>query len=118
MSTFQIIGTDSPEQWSEVLERSFAYDIYHLPAYHALAELGECRPIGETVSISLTAPPEAQYAAYRKNHKNGINRLKRAGVSCLLDRGGRYLDDFISMYYETMDRVNAAGYYYFDAAYF
>src|SRR5438046_1750408 len=38
MSTFQVIGTDSPEQWLEVLERSFAYDIYHLPAYHALAE--------------------------------------------------------------------------------
>jgi hypothetical protein len=38
MAGLRDLGTEQREQWMEVLERSFQYDSYHLPEYHALAE--------------------------------------------------------------------------------
>ena len=83
-----------------------------------LAGLGECRPTAKTVSIDLTLPPEVQRACYRKNHKDGINRLRRLGVTCAPDPDFRHLDDFVHIYYETMRRVGAAGHFFFPRSYF
>ncbi len=37
-SQFFTIGTTDPEHWEEILQRCGAYDVYHLPEYHRLAE--------------------------------------------------------------------------------
>ena len=55
-----------------------------------LAGLGETPAVSQTVSIDLTAPPEVQRARYRKNHKEGVNRLRRAGYTCAHDPDFRY----------------------------
>lgn len=89
-----------------------------IPQSGLLAGLGECRPDGETVSIDLTLPPEAQWAQFRSSHRTRINKLRREGVLCLRDGEQRHLGDFVSIYHETMRRVNAHGSYFFDADYF
>src|SRR5205823_3464306 len=73
-----------------------------LPPQALVAGLGECPALAQTVSIDLTLPPEVQRARFRKNHKEGINRLRRAGVTCLHDPGRSYLGEFITLYHETM----------------
>ncbi len=83
-----------------------------------LAGLGECRAEGETVSIDLTLPPEAQRAQYRPSVKSLINRLRREGLVCLRDGDKRHLSEFIAIYHETMRRVNAHPSYFFEAEYF
>ncbi len=83
-----------------------------------LADLGECVPIGQTVSIDLTLPIEVQRAQYRKDYKRQINRLKRLGATCFRDPSRAHLDEFIEMYHESMRRVQAEDDYYFDRAYF
>jgi hypothetical protein len=80
--------------------------------------LGERTSIGRTVSIDLTLPIDEQRSHYRKNHKHGINKLVRMGATCLHDQNMDYLETFIDIYYETMNRVNASEFYFFDGIYF
>ncbi len=89
-----------------------------IPQTAMLAGLGDCRQEGETVSIDLTLPPEAQRAQYRSSFRSRINKLRRDGVVCQRDEDKRHLGDFVSMYHETMRRVNAHSSYFFDADYF
>lgn len=89
-----------------------------IPQHALLDGLGECRPGGQTVSIDLTLPPEAQRAQYRGTARTRINRLARAGVICGIDREKRHLREFVSIYHETMRRVGAHGAYFFDKEYF
>lgn len=83
-----------------------------------LAGLGECKALARTVSLDLTAPSEEQRAHYRRNHKEGINKLRRQGVTVEYDRDVAHLSEFIAMYHETMLRVGAAADYFFPPSYF
>lgn len=83
-----------------------------------LKGLGEIVPVGTTVSIDLTLDPADQRRRYRKNHKRGINKLRRAGVECRIDDGEAYLGRFVEIYQETMRRVQAREKYFFDLSYF
>ncbi|MBI1831326.1 MAG: GNAT family N-acetyltransferase [Planctomycetes bacterium] len=88
------------------------------PQQELLAGLGDCQTLKQTVSIDLTQPIEKQRAGYRKNHKEGVNRLRRAGLKCVEDTDRRYLADFVALYHETMRRVDATPEYFFPRAYF
>jgi dTDP-4-amino-4,6-dideoxygalactose transaminase len=84
-----------------------------------LAGLGECRPIGQTVSIDLTLSLEKQRDQYRSTLKRLIKKQRREGVvTCLYDQEKRYWSDFVNIYEATMQRVNAADTYFFGEDYF
>ncbi len=72
---------------------------------------------GETISVDLTASEEVMWRDTASGHRNEINRSLRAGHVARIDTdfaaGGRFLD----LYRETMDRVGATQYYYFDNQY-
>jgi hypothetical protein len=78
---------------------------------------GTFTPNGETVSIDLRL--DNLWAPTRSGHRSTINKCKRLGMVAKMVPLLDYLDEFVSIYEETMDRVNAtAGYYEFNAAYF
>jgi hypothetical protein len=83
-----------------------------------LSGLGECPVLGHTVSIDLTLPGDVQFSGYRKNHRYEISRLRRMGATCQDDTELRHLDEFISMYEQTMLRAEAAEHYFFERDYF
>ena len=85
---------------------------------HLLAGLGDVADVGTTVSMDLTQPPEVQRAQYRKNHKEGVNRLRRQGVTVEEFTDADSLETFSRIYTETMTRVGAAAHYFFDLDYF
>jgi len=93
-----------------------------IPQEHVVRGIGEVMEIGQTVWIDLTISLEQQWAQYRENHKRNINRLRRLGWKCISCCGqnckSEFVEEFISIYWETMDRVGASKYYYFDRAYF
>jgi Acetyltransferase (GNAT) domain len=90
-----------------------------LPAQTKLLDgLGEQQFGGDTVSINLLAAPAEQRAHYHGTIKNRINRLARSGVTCALDIQQCHLPEFVSIYHETMRRVQAEQSYFFDSAYF
>lgn len=79
---------------------------------------GDIVLLNKTVSIDLTLTPEEQRRQYRKSNKSEINQLKRKGFFVIEARDPADIDAFISIYYETMDRVDAGQYYYFTKEYF
>jgi len=79
---------------------------------------GQVLEIGPTVAIDLSLPIDVQHQQYRNNHKRDINKAKRKGVTCVHDEGWSYLNAFIDVYCETMCRVDADHYYFFDRTYF
>lgn len=83
-----------------------------------LSGLGECPSAGVTISINLELPVEVQRARYRKDHKWGVNKLRRSGIECIHDKDRLFLDEFVSLYRETMERVGAQQSYFFDRLYF
>jgi hypothetical protein len=89
-----------------------------LPQAGCLQGIGQIETAGPTVAIDLRRPPEEQRAGYRRNHKHGINKLRRLGVECHVDPTFAHLDDFIRLYHGTMARVEATSYYFFDRMYF
>ena len=89
-----------------------------IPQRGILGGIGASHAVGQTVSIDLSLPLDTQRAQFRKNHKEGINRLHRAGVECIEGASGRYLDAFVAIYRETMTRVGAADLYFFERSYF
>ena len=90
----------------------------HKSQLELLGGLGRCKHEGYTVSIDLRLSPDAQRAQYRDNHRRNIDKLRRLGVRSFRDHDRVYLNQFIAIYYETMYRVNANRYYFFDTTYF
>lgn len=83
-----------------------------------IGDLGSQVLLGPTVSIRPTTDETLLLAQYRSNHRTHINRLRRLGTKCIWDSRGAEMKHFVSLYHETMDRVNATNLYYFNLEYF
>lgn len=73
---------------------------------------------GETVSIDLTLSEPQIWAHTRKGHQSTINKCKRLGMSSRMVDFRHYMNEFIAIYEETMNRVGASQAYYFSRNYF
>ena len=73
---------------------------------------------GNTVSIDLTLDIDRIWAKTRKGHQSTINKCMRLGFSARTVSFAEYMDEFIAIYEETMDRVKAKDVYYFSREYF
>ena len=78
---------------------------------------GQAVEIGVTLSVDLTAPLDVQVARYERDLMRRIRQAGRKGFECE-QAGIECLDDFLRVYYDTMDRVNADKAYYFDRSHF
>jgi hypothetical protein len=72
---------------------------------------------GDTVSIDLTLSEQALDGQLKTNHKRNIKKLHARGFTTRMDDWADF-PAFRRMYARTMQRVGAANYYYFGAAYF
>jgi hypothetical protein len=73
---------------------------------------------GLTVSIDLTLDEDQIWAKTRKGHQSTINKCLRLGLTARTVAFSQYMDEFIAIYEETMDRVQAQDIYYFSRDYF
>jgi hypothetical protein len=67
---------------------------------------------GETLSADLSLSVEEMWRQTRRDHRNHVNRGRRAGVEVVIDDWSR-LDEWIQVYYDNMRRLGAAEYYFF-----
>lgn len=74
--------------------------------------------LGNVVVVDLTNDFGEIWKQTRANHRTKINKLKRAGFTTTIGSMDEYLNVFIDIYQETMDRVNASSGYYFTRDYF
>ncbi len=73
---------------------------------------------GETISIDLKLDEKEILSETRPEHRNKINRCKRAGFIAKIVPIKQYINEFNSIYEETMARVGAADLYYFGLDFF
>lgn len=77
-----------------------------------------CKVIGETVSINLRLSEAEIWNQTRPRERSKINKCKRNGMIAKMVPFQQYVDEFVSIYEETMERVKASGFYYFASDYF
>jgi len=73
---------------------------------------------GETVFADLMLPEEELWHQTRKQHRRKTNGARRNGYIAEIDHEWSCFEDFFEIYTETMERVNAADYYFFPRQYF
>jgi hypothetical protein len=73
---------------------------------------------GPTVVIDLSRSEEELWTALRGNHRTQVRRAHRAGVVAAEDVGWKRLDEFVAIYWATMERVGASKQYYLTHDYF
>ena len=79
--------------------------------------IGHIEPLGDVVNIDITLPVEISRRAYGKSNKNQINKLRR---ECTVVKAKHEQDilEFIDIYNENMERLNAEKHYFFSKDYF
>jgi hypothetical protein len=73
---------------------------------------------GETISVDLTLSTQEIWARTRRGHQSTINKCKRLGFTGTVVPLSTHIDRFMEVYQETMQRVSAKEFYYFDRHYF
>lgn len=82
---------------------------------------GKIIHLNKTVAIDLTLSLAEQRKHYRKSNKSEINQLKKKKgytIKLISSDDKDDIKEFVDIYHQNMDRVNAKEYYYFDVAYF
>lgn len=77
-----------------------------------------CQTHSETISIDLTLTDTEIWHQTRSEHRNKINKCKRAGFTARMVQPDSYIHTFIQIYQETMNRVSASRFFYFSDFYF
>jgi hypothetical protein len=73
---------------------------------------------GDSVWIDLTLTPEELQKQVRSRFRSYINGAQRAGLTARFDDEWSSLDDFVRLYHQTMRKVGAADWYFFQRPYF
>lgn len=82
-----------------------------------LKGIGRIETLGPMVNVDLTLDLDTQRTKYSKTTKRYVNRLRR---TCDIVKASTKEDvnKFIDLYTQTMERVDAKDYYFFDEAYY
>lgn len=82
-------------------------------------DFGNVRALNKTVAIDLSKTPDEQRSEYRKSNKSEINQLrKKKGYTVVEAKTAQEVEQFKSIYEETMQRVGATDYYFFSTEYY
>jgi hypothetical protein len=73
---------------------------------------------GDTVVMDLALPEDEAWRLTRPNHRTHIGRAIQAGDVVTFDDGAEAFEAFKVLYRETMTRLKASPFYFFDDAYF
>jgi hypothetical protein len=83
-----------------------------------LTDRGRVVEHGLTVGIPLEGDVEEILAQFRKGHRRVMRKAQREAHEVSITSSTERLDQFVRLYYENMDRLGAAEYYYFSYDYF
>jgi len=88
------------------------------PTSWLMDNIADIISMGKTVAIDLRRSNNDQIKDISKGHKYDISKARKNGVYVIEDYSFRYIDQFILMYNETMNRVNSNSYYFFPKDYY
>lgn len=88
-----------------------------IPQNYLLKDFGKVIPLNKTVVIDLREPADIQRQKYSRSFKTQINGLRKKKGYTVKSISTEDLNIFKEIYFETMDRVEATDYYYFNDEY-
>jgi hypothetical protein len=83
-----------------------------------MQKLGHLVSQGHTVLIDLKLSETELWRQTCSSNRNQINHALKIGHLTIIDQSLNDLDSFVSMYYDTMNRLDASKFYFFDKDYF
>ncbi|WP_066632790.1 GNAT family N-acetyltransferase [Desulfolucanica intricata] len=69
--------------------------------------------VSSNVYVDLTLSEEDLWANYEYNNRKNIKKACREGLEVLLEEEPKHFEEFLTIYYHTMDRNKAGRFYYF-----
>lgn len=123
--------TDHPDRWMDILhegqlqeflKRNRLVSVYSrlhfLFGQEAfLSGYGQMIEEGVEVTLHLTLPPEEQFRRYHRGHRADVRKLRRRGFVCK-EVGPECLDEFMDVFYSTLDRAGARRIFYASKSHF
>lgn len=122
---FLISGTGEPDtfwddltQWAQRNNVVSGFLRLSLFTDQLLPVAGETVSVGYNVVRRLDLPPEQLWMNYRHKVRKNVKRARARGLQVEVDYTGAYLDDFLAVYFSTLDRRGAEPWYYHDRDFF
>lgn len=84
----------------------------------SLAAEGTLVHHGETVGVDLRLSADEILMGIKKKHRRFVRKVEELEHRVHITDSIERIDDFLAVYYENMDRVQASDYYYFPREYF
>ena len=106
------------DQWAQTIRAVTLFARFSLFKEQLIPFFGDTVAKGPCVIVPLNQDPNAMLASYAKNLRGNIRQAERAGVTFELDPECRRLEEFLSVYHGTMNRVGARSMYYFPKLFF
>ena len=106
------------DQWAQTIHAVSLFTRFSLFKDQLIPFFGDTVVKGPCVIVPLNQEPNAMLASYAKTVRENIRQAERAGVTFESDPECRRLDEFLSVYYVTMNRVGARPLYYFPKLFF
>lgn len=79
---------------------------------------GETESRTRNVVRNLVPTPEEIWMDFKPKVRKNVKRANACGLKIVRDPDGTYLEDFLRIYYGTMERVNAAPHFFFPRSFF
>ena len=79
---------------------------------------GEVETRTHNVVRSLEMPLDEMWMDFKQKVRKNVKKANSFNLSCIIENTGEYLEDFLRIYYGTMDRTDAEGEYYFKRQFF
>ena len=106
------------DQWAQTIRAVSLFTRFSLFKDQLIPFFGDTVVKGPCVIVPLNQEPNAMLASYAKTVRRNIRQAERAGVTLESDPECRRLEEFLSVYYATMNRVGARPLYYFSKSFF
>ena len=74
--------------------------------------------ISNNIVVDTTIPMEEAWLNFEHKVRKNVKKAHTNNLTVIHDDTGKELDNFLEIYYSTMERNNASDYYYFDREYF
>jgi hypothetical protein len=106
------------DRWVSVVKAVSLFARFSLFKERLIPFYGDTLVKGPAVIVPLDRAPEAILASYDKDARKNVRQAERAGVTVEPDPDCRRLNEFLDIYYLTMDRLEARSMYYFPREFF
>lgn len=106
------------EQWVQAIRAVSLFARFSLFKDQLIPFYGDTVVKGPCVIVSLETPADMLLRSYEKSVRENVRQAERAGVTLEPDPECRRLNEFLTVYYSTMDRLRALPGYYFPKSFF